>query len=67
MLAVGNDELITEIKKGDIVFKGTLKGAVEYGTDLAGNQSEKLGFINTGKDSYLVCINNKLLPGWSIE
>ncbi len=64
-VAVGNDELGGDVKKGDIVIKGDMKGVVEYGKDgTTDKESSVLGFVTVEDGaSYLVAIQNKLVFG----
>jgi hypothetical protein len=69
MLAIGNEQLGDPVKKGDLIVNAKLniKGALSYGTDESGKESPLLGFVSSEDKSYLVSINNKLIPGWEIS
>ena len=65
-LAVGNEEIENNptVKKGDMIDckKCGGKHPLKYGKDAkTGKENSLLGFINCGKKSYLVSIDNKLL------
>jgi len=69
MLAIGNEELGDSVKKGDWVIntKYNFKGQLKYCNDESGKESQLLGFVSNEDKSYLVSINNKLIPGWEIS
>jgi hypothetical protein len=67
-VAVGNDELGTEVKKGDWVVKGNLRGQVEYATDENGPSLGIIGYTTVADGtSYIVAIEGRLAFGWKKE
>ena len=61
-VAVGNDELGEMIGKTCKCPKCGKKHLVKYGTDKAtGKTTKMLGYVNCGKESYLVAINGREL------
>lgn len=66
-LAVGNDELGAEVKKGDIVVSNSgYIGTLKYGVNLnTGKETPSLGYIHTDDgDALIVSVAGKLLNGW---
>lgn len=64
-VAVGNNELGETVKKGDILVRGHLKGALQYSVDETGKEYNMLGFIEVADgECYLATIKDKLVFGW---
>jgi len=62
--AIGNNELEGKLLVGDTALcpHCKKKRKVKYGTDAeTGEVSKTLGFVNCGKESYLVSVGGKLL------
>ena len=64
--AVGNEEIKNNptVKEGDMIFCKICGGKhpLKYGTNLkTKKKTNMLGFINCGKKSYLVSVDDKLL------
>ena len=64
-VAVGNDELGSYVKKGDLLQNGKLKGCLTYGTDESGKESNVMGFVTVEDGTtYLAAIKDQLVFEW---
>jgi ssDNA-binding Zn-finger/Zn-ribbon topoisomerase 1 len=64
MYAIGNDELEEKEKAGKTALcpKCKKRHKIRHGTDTkTGKTSNLLGFVNCGKESYLVAVAGKLI------
>lgn len=66
-VAIGNNELGRHVTKGDLIkCRCGKKHKLQYGT-VNGKESNTLGFISCGKDSYLVSINDQVIARFSLD